>query len=100
MVDEEESERRNQYLDTLNQTIGNPDALAEKFNEMISDRRQLYQAYLEPRMPRIIGAAQRRGWLPSLLSRRHRTLLLNLVRCESHREIVLELLKRDAGHTR
>lgn len=100
VVDEEESERRNQYLDTLNQTIGNPDALAEKFNEMISDRRQLYQAYLEPRMPRIIGAAQRRGWLPSLLSRRHRTLLLNLVRCESHREIVLELLKRDAGHTR
>ena len=100
VVDDKEISIRNQHLDRLNQIIKDPDALAERFSAMTSERERLYQAYLEPKLPRLIGAAQRRGWLPSLLSRRHRTLLLNLVRCESHREIILELLKHDAGHSR
>jgi len=99
MVDAEESDRRTQKLDELNEVIEDPELLAASFSELVVERQRMYGAYLEPRLPRLIGAAQRRGWLPRLITRRHRRLLLNLVRCESHREMLLELLKRDAGHS-
>ena len=99
-ADEQERKARDQQLGSLNRTIGDPEVLAERFGQMTTQRERQYQAYLEPKLPRLIGAAQRRGLLPSLLCRRHRTLLLNLVRCESHREIILELLKRNVGDSR
>lgn len=100
LADRMEDERRTQRLERLNRVIADPEALAAAFSEAFSERQSMYRAYLEPRLPRLVGAAQRRGWLPSLITKRHRTLLLNLIRCESHREMLLELLKRDAGHSR
>lgn len=100
MVSGAESDRRQEHLLNLNEVITSPQALAESFSALANERSRLYQAYLEPKLPRFVGAAQRRGWLPSMLSRRHRALLLNLIRCESHREIVIELLKRDASNSR
>lgn len=86
LLDEQERKARDQHLSNLNGTIEDPETLNQSFRQMTTKRKRQYQAYLEPKLPRLIGAAQRRGWLPSLLSRRHRTLLLNLVRCESHRD--------------
>ena len=100
LVDPEESSRRNEHIDQLNQIIDDAEALEESFVGLASERRREYQSYLEPKLSRLISAAQRRGWLPSFISRRHRTLLLNLTRCESHREILIELLKRDVGDSR
>lgn len=99
LADDEESIVRDSRLKQLNDVISNPEILAESFENFISDRQHLYRGYLEPKLPRFLGAAQRRRWLPSLISRRHRMLLLNLIRCESHREIIVKLLSRDAGHT-
>ena len=95
MVDENEAGRRNKRIQQLNQIIEDPSALKSAFAELVSQREREYQSYLEPRLSRLISAAQRRGWLPSFIRQRHRALLLNLIRCESHRELLIELLKRD-----
>jgi len=100
VVDQQKASQRNFRVQELNKIIDNPKALAGSFSKLVAERDRLYEAYLEPRLPRLIGAAQRRGWLPSLITKRHRTLLLNLIRCEAHREILIELLKRDVGNPR
>ena len=95
IVDENEASRRNKQIQQLNQVIEDPADLETAFAELVSQRQREYQSYLEPRFSRLISAAQRRGWLPSFIRHRHRALLLNLIRCESHRELLIELLKRD-----
>ena len=100
MVDTEEADRRSHRLNELNHVIADSEALTASFSALVAERQKMYSAFLEPHLPRLIGAAQRRGWLPKLITRRHRRLLFNLIRCESHREMLLELLKRDAGNTR
>lgn len=100
LPDKNEIDSRNQALAELNRIIADPGALNDAFIQLVQGRTRQYQAYLEPTLNRWISAAQNRGLLPSLLTKKQRRLLLNLIRCESHREIVMELLERDAGHTR
>ena len=100
MVDQPEASQRSFRLEKLNEIIEDPEALAVSFSKLVAERERLYEAYLEPQLPRLIGAAQRRDWLPRLITKRHRALLLNLIRCESHREILIELLKRNVGNSR
>lgn len=99
LAEPEEASRRDNDIRGINTIIADDKALQATFQTLTSERQREYQSYLEPRFSRLISAAQRRHWLPSLVSRRQRTLLLNLMRCESHREILLELLKRDVGNS-
>ena len=98
-VEGEEAASRDDHLGKLNEIIGSQDALLAAFTKLADEREKQYRAYLEPKLSRLISAAQRRKLLPSLLRRRHRVLLLNLIRCESHREMLIELLKRDARNS-
>ena len=100
VVDAGETEMRNSHLAELNEIIESRDALKDAFKTLVTKRNKQYRSYLEPKLSRLVAAAQRRGLLPSLLNRRHRALLLNLIRCESHREILIELLKRDVSNSR
>jgi len=81
----------------------------ERLNGIIADDRQLeasfqaycekvfpmYDAFLEPYFGKGITALRKRGFFPRLLSARKRLLYLNLIRCESHREVLLRLLKKN-----
>jgi poly-gamma-glutamate synthesis protein (capsule biosynthesis protein) len=83
------------YIEELNVTISNETKLATEFADWVTSRRKLYNAYLEPIKSRLIQGLQNRGWFPSLWNTRKRAYLLNLVRCESHREAVLQILESE-----
>lgn len=100
VCDKQEQGRRTARIQALNAVIADDGALARKFMEFVDSKTRQYRRYLEPTTIRLIEAAQCRGWLPSLLTRKQRRLMLNLIRCESHREIVIELLERDVGNPR
>jgi hypothetical protein len=82
------------HIQYLNSVISDDAKLEESFNKYITSVTPMYDAYLEPYFGRFISALRNRGLFPKLMSRRKRMLLLNIIRCESHREVVNAVLER------
>ena len=98
--DQSTSDVRHQEIQALNEIISDSQRLEDSFKKFSEDQTKRYLRYLEPTRSRLLLAAQNRGLAPSLLSKRQRRLLLNLIRCEAHRELVIEILERDVGNPR
>lgn len=93
----EQKEQRLRDLEALNEIIADDARLEASFRDYAARQAKRYLRYLEPTKNRVILGAQNRGLIPSLLSRRQRRLLLNVIRCEAHRDLVIEMLERDVG---
>lgn len=81
-------------LNKLNNTILDDSELKKKFEEWCHQVSKSYSAYLEPHSNRYLHALQNRGLFPSFLKRNKRLLYANLIRCESHRDVLLEILNK------
>jgi len=88
------------YLDTLNRIINDDELLEDSFRSYSKSQAKRYLRYLEPIRSRLLFAAQNRGLAPSLLTRAHMKLLLNVIRCEAHRDLTIELLEHEVGSNR
>jgi poly-gamma-glutamate capsule biosynthesis protein CapA/YwtB (metallophosphatase superfamily) len=81
-------------LDKLNAVISNDDDLESSFERFIQTVSPMYDSFLEPNFGRLFNALRQKGLLPDLMSTRKRRLLLNLFRCETHRDALLQFLKK------
>ena len=93
-LDREEHGIFNKDIERLNGIIADDEQLESRFMEYCESVFPMYDAFLEPYFGKYITALRKRGLFPKLLSKRKRLLYLNLVRCESHREVLLNLLKK------
>lgn len=84
----------NSEIQSLNQIILDDKLLEAKFMEYCDSVFPMYDAFIEPNLGRYFNAMRKRNLFPKLLSGKKRLLLLNLVRCESHRDVLLRLLKK------
>ena len=80
-------------LNRLNGIIADREKLQQEFDSYCGNVSENYYSYLEPHFGRFITALRARNLFPKLVSKRKRLLLLNLFRCESHREVVVRLLE-------
>jgi poly-gamma-glutamate synthesis protein (capsule biosynthesis protein) len=94
-LNELEQEAFQKEISRLNQIIADDRQLEASFQEYCQKVFPMYDAFLEPYFGRGVTALRKRGLFPKLLSRRKRLLYLNLIRCESHREVLLRLLKEN-----
>ena len=77
----------------LNKTIQQDKLLAESFDDYCNRVNRMYSSYIEPHSFRLLHALRNRNILPSMLSGRKKRLLLNLTRCEAHRDVLIKTLK-------
>lgn len=68
--------------------------LMEIYQSFLNQHQSRMNAYLEPYTNRILRLFQKKHLFPNLLSHSKRLLLMNLVRCEAHRDVLLDHLKR------
>lgn len=80
-------------LSELNDIIVDQEKLGAKFKEYCESSRKLYNAYIEPHSVRFVHALRNRNLFPSFLSDRKKRLLLNLTRCEAHRDVLQKILQ-------
>ena len=80
-------------LDQLNLIIEDDQELENQFQKYCESIFPMYDAFIEPFFGIYITALRKRGFFPKLMSKRKRRLLLNLIRCESHREVLMRMLK-------
>lgn len=79
-------------INELNRIIKDEHALLDSFAEMAS--RKSFLHFLEPYNNKYLKFLRTKGFLPSFLSWGRKDMILEIFRCESHRDIMFELLKR------
>lgn len=81
-------------INELNQIIDKEDLLNNEFIKLVDIQRNHYYTYFEPIRNRYFLALQRRKIIPSLLSKKYKLLLNNVLRCESHRDIIIKSIEK------
>lgn len=81
-------------MDRLQNIISDDKELADNFEDYCLKSGKVYNAYIEPHSNRFLYALQNRGFLPSILSSHKRLLYSNLIKCESHRDVLLKVIKK------
>lgn len=95
-------DEKKQVLDKiskLNSIIADDNLLKSNFIDFVRLKRKQYQHFIEPHSIRILHGLMGRGYIPSLLSKFKRKLYLNLIRCESHRDVLIEILENENRHS-
>jgi hypothetical protein len=93
------AEKELKKLDELSATIQSDDDLVREFLNYREKSKKYYSINIEPHSNRVIQALQNRKFLPSLWSNRKKLFLLNMLRCESHREMLIEQLENEISNT-
>jgi hypothetical protein len=91
-LDSEETEDFWKEISWLNNIISDDQLLENEFQKYCNSVFPMYDAFIEPYFGRYITALRKRGFFPKLMPRKKRLLLLNLARCESHREVLSRML--------
>lgn len=94
-LSKEEKEAFFMEFDRLNTIIHNDVQLEKEFQKYCNSVYPMYDAFIEPYFGKYITALRKRGFFPKLMTRRKRLLLLNLTRCDSHRDVLMRLLKEN-----
>lgn len=81
----------------VNQALADMELLVKVYEEFSRKQGRLYRSYIEPVKFRVVNALQNRGLLPSFWSPRKKEYLLNLVRCESHKDQLIRILEDDVS---
>ena len=80
-------------INELNQIINNVNLLESSFLNQVQKEKNEYFSHLEPIRNRYILGLQRRKLFPSFVKNKYKLLLLNLIRCESHRDIFEKIFR-------
>jgi hypothetical protein len=79
----------------LSEIIIDDRLLESEFKHFCKRARRVYGYYLEPHSNRYLYALQYWGILPSFLNRRKKLLYKNLIMCESHRDVFVNILANE-----
>lgn len=93
LLDNEDVRAFNDEIDKLNDIISNRNLLVDSFNKFTESRGSMLSVF-EPYNGRYLQALYNRKLLPSFLGSKKKIRLLNLIRCESHRDILILLLSK------
>ena len=94
-MSESEMKDFEKQLALLNQQIGNRQILDSKFQEFLKSKKQEYLSRIEPYSNKYILELFNRGFIPSLVSSHKKRFLLHLIRCEAHRDLIIDILKKE-----
>ena len=77
----------------LNKILRDDQRLAEKTRKYYASAEDKMSEVFEPCAGKYYLAGKRRGWLPSLISKKRKLLAENLICCESHRDKMIYYLE-------
>ncbi|MBE6291664.1 MAG: CapA family protein [Bacteroidales bacterium] len=83
----------NERIKTLNATIQNRGLMETEFNEFCKSKKRLYMSVLEPYPSIYLKYIYRKIGLPSLLKGKSFSFVKNFIMCESHLDVIKNLLK-------
>jgi poly-gamma-glutamate synthesis protein (capsule biosynthesis protein) len=94
-LNEEEKKAFEKKLEQLSGIIADDERLTAAFDDYCNSVKRMYEAFIEPNFGNTIASLRARGFFPKLMKKRKRLLLLNLARCEAHRDVLMNLLSKN-----
>jgi poly-gamma-glutamate capsule biosynthesis protein CapA/YwtB (metallophosphatase superfamily) len=91
----EEKKSFDEKIAGLNEIIADDKKLAAAFDDYCSSVQRMYEAFIEPNFGNTLASLRARGLFPKLMKKKKKLLLLNLARCEAHRDVLLHLLSKN-----
>lgn len=95
LLEGEVADKELNQLDKLSRIIQSDKDLESEFQAWTAKNRKYYSINIEPHSNRVLQALQNRNLLPSLWSKRKKLFLLNMLRCESHRELLISIIENE-----
>lgn len=84
-----------QKLKNLNVIISNDEKLNEEYEKFLLQNERRYMSYFSPYGNRYLRYLCRKGFIPCFLNRNRKDVILDMIRCDSHREVVEQILSMD-----
>lgn len=83
-------------LEELNSIIAEPELLRSHQDDYFRKEEMKYKQMFEPLDNRLFKALRKRGFIPSLISKKRKLLALDFIQCESHRDrLIYHLLHQE-----
>jgi poly-gamma-glutamate synthesis protein (capsule biosynthesis protein) len=92
LSNEKEKKEYLQDLKRINEIIQDDELLEENFSHFIKDWKPIINTWIQPYQGNILPRLYKRGVLPSIISKKKKLLYTNLIRCESHRDVLINVL--------
>lgn len=93
LMDADNKLKFNDDIERLNRIISYENLLRIEFDKYCKTVKRMYLSFIEPHSITLLHYLRNRKVLPSMLSKKKKMLYLNLIRCESHRDVVSNILE-------
>jgi len=93
-LNKKEKQQFENRIKKLNATIANDEELEIEFQQLVAKQADVYQLYFEPYRGKIMSSLRIRKLLPDLFSKKKKMLQLNIIRCESHKDILVNVMQK------
>lgn len=94
LLKDEELNGFNKKLFDINSIIKNPEQLLQKFIEHTRELKKNRLLEFEPFANKFVRKLQSKKMLPSFVSKKTRKDIYNVINCESHREVILQIFNQ------
>lgn len=89
MISGNEKKELEEHIFSLNKTIADDKLLEDSFQKYIESWKPLMNTWIQPYKGKYLPSLYKKGLLPSIVSKNKKLLYTNLIRCEAHRDILL-----------
>lgn len=93
LLSENENEAFHKRIKELSEIIADDKALKSQFEDFLNKMKRGVLSSLGPLTNRYLMALATRGYIPSFLHSKKSAIMYNYINCESHRDVVLNVLK-------
>ena len=89
LLKDEEKTNLQSHLLGLNAIIADDEKLQHEFDKYVLTWKPVMNTWFQPYKGKIMAGLYKRGLLPSIITKNKKLLFTNLIRCEAHRDIVI-----------
>ena len=90
LLNEDEKKVMLEHLKKLNAIILDDVKLDTEFKKYAETWKAVMNTWIQPYKGKIMSSLYKRGFLPSIITKKKKLLYTNLIRCEAHRDILLQ----------
>jgi hypothetical protein len=88
LLSDEDKKAMQLHLEKLNKIIGDDATLQKEFDNYVLTWKPIMNTWIQPYRG-IMASFYKRGLLPSIITKNKKLLYTNLMRCEAHRDILI-----------
>ena len=89
LLGSDERKKIEEHQEQLNCIIADDEKLQNAFDDYVQQWKPVMNTWIQPYKGKYLPSLYKKGLLPSIISKNKKLLFTNLIRCEAHRDILI-----------